>query len=49
MKVCCKPGSDTWLTSIDLNTNRIYVESVNSIGEKKTATVITISEIKNHE
>lgn len=35
MKVCCKQGSDTWFTSIDLNTNHIYVESVNSIGEQK--------------
>lgn len=49
MKVCCKQGYDTWFTSIDLNTNHIYVESVNSIGEQKIATVITLSEIKNHE
>lgn len=49
MKVCCKQESDTWFTSIDLNTNHIYVESVNSIGEQKIATVITLSEIKNHE
>lgn len=49
MKVWCKQGSDTWFTSIDLNTNHIYVESVNSIGEQKIATVITLSEIKNHE
>lgn len=37
MKVCCKQGSDTWFTSIDLNTNHIYVESVNSIGEQKNS------------
>lgn len=36
MKVCCKQGSDTWFTSIDLNTNHIYVESVNSIGEQNS-------------